>query len=249
VRRAFSYPEEMVDGQIIRFKIGVAFPADDPLARWVTVCAMAMNDALLVNRWLIPRLKEEVPSEPHENVYLGRAAAAHLYEAASFLRKYQRQPKIKEFIEDLEPEHQAQHEALLEIGKGGRGDFSKQLKTARDSFFHYPDLILGQEDREPLKRAMIEHAKDEEEQEIKRGEIRDIPPALTGFRAGFADDIATEMMLPSNTEGELPEFLSNVSTYLGQLMAFVRAVLNAYAVANPDVWQVEEVPRGEDNHS
>ena len=93
----------MANGQIIRFKIGEAFPADDPLARWVTVCAMAMNDALLVNRWLIPRLQEEVPSELHETVYLGRVAAAHLYEAASFLRKYRRQPKIKKFIEDLEP--------------------------------------------------------------------------------------------------------------------------------------------------
>ena len=239
----------MADGQIIRFKIGEAFPADDPLARWVTVCAMAMNDALLVNRWLIPRLQEEVPSELHETVYLGRVAAAHLYEAASFLRKYRRQPKIKKFIEDLEPEHQAEYEALLEIGKGSQGKFSKQLKAARDSFFHYPDLILGQEDREPLKRAMIEHAKDEEEQEIKRGEIRDIPPALTGFRAGFADDIATELMLPEKTEEEFPEFISNVSTNLGQLMAFVRAVLNGYAVVKPDAWEVQEVENGEGGNS
>lgn len=231
----------MTDGQIIRFKIGEAFPADDPLARWVTVCAMAMNDALLVNRWLLPRLQEEVPSEPHENFYLARVAAAHLYEAASFLRKHQRQPKIKKFIEDLDPEHQGQYEALLEIGKGGQGKFSKQLKAARDSFFHYPDLILGQEDREPLKRAMVEHAKDEEEQGIERGEIRDIPPALTGFRAGFADDIATEMMLPENTGEEFPEFISNVSTNLGQLMAFVRAVLNAYAVTKSDAWDAKSV--------
>lgn len=234
----------MTEGQIIHFKIGEAFPADDPLARWATVCAMAMNDALLVNRWLIPRLREEVPSEPHEHFYLGRVAAAHLYEAASFLRKYRRQPKIRKFIEDLEPEHQAEYQALLEIGKGGQRNFSAQLKAARDSFFHYPDLILGQEDREPLKRAMIGHAKDEEEQGIKRGEIRDIPPPLTGFRAGFADDIATEMMLPENTEEELPEFLSNVSNHLGKLMAFVRAVLNAYAVANPDGWEVERVGGG-----
>lgn len=50
----------MADGQIVRFKIGEAFPADERLARWVTVCAMALNDLLLVNRWLWPRLKEEV---------------------------------------------------------------------------------------------------------------------------------------------------------------------------------------------
>ena len=96
---------------------------------------------------------------------------------------------------------------------------------------------------------MIEHAKDEEEQEIKRGEIRDIPPALTGFRAGFADDIATELMLPEKTEEEFPEFISNVSTNLGQLMAFVRAVLNGYAVVKPDAWEVQEVENGEGGNS
>lgn len=49
-------------GQIVRFKIGEAFPADDQLARWVTVCAIAMNDLLVVNQLLIPRLKEGIPS-------------------------------------------------------------------------------------------------------------------------------------------------------------------------------------------
>jgi hypothetical protein len=235
----------MADGQIIRFKIGEAFPADDLLARWVTVCAMALNDALLINRWLMPQLEDEVPSEPHEHFYLARVGAAHSYEAASFLRKYRRQPKIKEFIEGLEPEHQEQYEALLKIGKGSQGKFSKQLKAARDSFFHYPDLILGQEDREPLKRAMIGHAKDEEEQGIKRGEIRDFSPPIKGFRAGFADDIATEMMLPENTGEEFPEFISNVSKSLGQLLNFLKAVLNAYTLTRPEVWEVKEVSKTE----
>lgn len=231
----------MADGQIIRFKIGEAFPPDDPLARWVTVCAMALNDALLVNRWLMPRLQEEVSSEPHENFYLARVAAAHLFEAASFLRKHRRHPEISAFIETLEPEYQEQYEALLQIGKGGQEGFPEQLKEARNTFFHYPKLIFGTEDREPLKRAMIEHAKDEEEQGIKRGEIRDIPPALTGFRAGFADDIATEMMLPENTGAEFPKFIGNVSTNLGQLLSFLKAVLNAYTQTKPSVWEVEEI--------
>ena len=52
----------MADGQIVRFKIGEGFPAEDQLARWMSVCAMALNDLLLVNRWLMPRLQEEIPS-------------------------------------------------------------------------------------------------------------------------------------------------------------------------------------------
>lgn len=91
----------MAEGQIVRFEIGEAFPADDQVARWMTVCAMALNDLFLVNRWLFPRLEEKIPSEPHETFYLGRAAAAHLFEAAAFLRRTERIPPVKEFVGSL----------------------------------------------------------------------------------------------------------------------------------------------------
>lgn len=235
----------MTEGQIVRFKIGEGFPADDQLSRWMTVCAMALNDLLLVNRWLIPRLKEEIPAEPHETFYLGRLAAAHLFEAATFLRKSdKRLPTVQDFVAGLEDEPRAAYQALLKVGDGGSGKFQVQLKHARNMVFHYQDLILEKEDRERLKQAMAGHAEDERDQEIQRGKIEDVPPPITGFRAVFADDIAVEMMLPEDTDEEFPAFLGNLAEHSAKLMIFVKAAFNAYTATRPEgTWEVETVPR------
>jgi hypothetical protein len=241
----------VADGQIVRFKIGEAFPADDQLARWMTVCAMAINDLLLVNRWLVPKLKDEVPSEPGEIFYLGRLAAANLFEAATFLRKSDRQlAPVKEFVATLGEEGQEAYQDLLLIGDGGEGEFYERLKHARNGVFHYQALVLGEgEDFESLKRAMNAHAEHENENEIEGGEIQDLPPAITGFRANFADDIAAEMMLPESTEEEFPSFIGNVSEHSAKLMIFVRAALNKYTHLHPGAWEIEDVRSEEGNQS
>jgi hypothetical protein len=238
------------DGQIVRFKIGEAFPADDPLARWMTVCAMALNDLLLVNRWLFPRMREETPTAIHENFYLTRLGAAHLFELASFLRRSDRRlAVVRGFVAALEEEPCAAYRDLVEIGKGGESKFATQLRHARNQVFHYQGLLLGDaEERESLKQAMAGHAGDERERGIERGRIEDIPPPLTGFRASFADDIAVDMMLPGDTEEEYAEFVRNVSDHIIKVMLFMKPALNAYTWTRPqETWRIEHVPaRGVD---
>ena len=240
----------MIDpGHVVRFEIGAAFPADDRLSRWMTVCAMALNDLLLVNRWLVPRLTGEEESVPHETFYLGRLAGAHLFEAATFLRKSDRQmADIREFAAGLDPEAQDAYAALRAVGDGGAGIFYEQLKHARNTTFHYQALVLGDgEAYESLKKAMEGHAEDEEEKDLERGEIRDFPPPITGFRATFADDIAVERMLPGDTEAELNEYIRQVSSHIACFLKFVRAALNAYTASRPrGTWRVEETPPGDD---
>jgi hypothetical protein len=230
------------DGQIIRFKIGEAFPADEPLARWMTVCAMAANDLILVNRWLLPKLKEEEPSEAYETVYLGRLAAAHLFEAAKFLKKTdKRLAVVRELVAGLNQDAQAAYQQLLAIGDGGSNE---QMKHARNMFFHYPALLPPEkENHEPLKQAMAGHAADEEEKGIERGKIEDIPPSITGFRSFFADDVAVEMMMPGDTEKELPVFLGSVSEHIAAFMLFLKEVFNEYTQTRPDgTWHLETLP-------
>jgi hypothetical protein len=233
----------MADGQIVRFKIREAFPADEQLARWMTVCAMALNDLLVVNQLLIPRLKEEIDSGQGEIFYLGRVASAHLFEAATFLRRSDRIPEISEFAEGLDDRAEAVYRELLEIGEGGHGRFPEQLKYARNKSFHYQELFLGDhEDREPLKQALEAHAGEERETGIAGGEIQDIPPTLTGFRATFAYDVASEMFLPGGAEGDYPEFVGAVSAHIAKYAQFVKAALNAYTQTKPqEIWAVEHV--------
>lgn len=234
----------MADGQIISFKIGEGFPADDQLARWMTVYAMALNDLLLINRWLIPKLQGEVVAEPHETFHLGRLAAAHLFEAATFLRKSdKRLAVVRDFVAKLDEEPRAAYADLLGVGDGGQGKFAKQLKHARNMVFHYQALLTGQgEEHERLKQAMRGHADDEREQGIERGKVEDIPPPLTGFRSIFADDIATEMFLPEDTEQEMSSFLGNVAEHSAKLMIFGKPAFNAYTHTRPlGTWDVEKI--------
>lgn len=238
----------MADGQIIRFKIGEGFPADDQLARWMTVYAMALNDLLLVNRWRVPRLEGKVATEPHETFHLDRLAAAHLFEAATFLRKSDRRLKVvRDFVAKLdEEEARAAYADLLEIGDGGQGKFAKQLKHARNMVFHYQALVTGKgEEHERLKQAMRGHADDELELGIERGKVEDIPPPITGFRSHFADDIATEMLLPEDAGEEMSSFLGNVAEHSAKLMIFGKPAFNAYTHTRPlGTWRVEEVGSG-----
>lgn len=81
------------------------------------------------------------------------------------------------------------------------------------------------------------------------GEIQDIPPLLTGFRANFAYDIASEMLLPKDTDREFGPFIANVSGHIAKFTIFMKTALNTYTRTKPaEIWKVEEVEKGEDGH-
>jgi hypothetical protein len=224
----------------IRFKDGDAFPADSRLARWLTVCAMALNDLLLVNRYLVPRLEEEVKSEPYETVYLARLAAAHLFEVAKFLEQSDRGElgtEIGSFVDRLETGPKEAYEQVKSIGPKGKGDFAPRLKRARGQFFHYSELVPSAEDHETLHAAMEEHAE-------STGELFDDGPPIEGFRAAFADDIAVELSFPE-AEVDLKLFVVEVSTHIAAFLEFGFAALPEYVKGLPGgVWDF--IPRRED---
>lgn len=214
----------------IRFKIGDAFPADDDLARWMTICSMALNDLLYVNRLLVPRLKEEVESEDYENVYLARVAGAHLFEIAKFLdHAHRRIPAIGEFIAGLDADPKAAYGKVKAVGPNGSSAFAKQLGDARGQVFHYSELIPQAEDREDLTAAMTEHAE-------SMGEILDEGAPITGFRARFADDIAVELMFGDHSLNE-SEYVTQVSEHIAAYLEFAGPAIAAYVQRLPrETW-------------
>lgn len=222
----------MTDRDGREFKIGEAFPPDSRLARWMTGCLMALNDLLLVNRWLVPRLKGEVESEGYEHLFLARLAGAELFEAATFLRKANRFEDIREFVGGLDQEAQDAYQALLKIAKGSSGDFAEYVKRARDNFSHYSELLPDEaEAGDELRRALKAHA-----DEGTVGHIRDKTPPITGFRALFVDDVAVELAFPGD-EVDLPKFVEQLSEHIASYLLFARAAVGAYAEMPPkDAW-------------
>ncbi|MFN8160253.1 MAG: hypothetical protein U0R52_04300 [Solirubrobacterales bacterium] len=226
----------------IRFKLGEAFPADDSLARWMTITAMALNDLLYVNRLLIPRLQEEVESADYENIYLARLAGAHLFEIAVFLdHAHRRLSAIREFIDGLDRNAKAAYEKIRAVGPKGSGDFAKHLADARGQVFHYSELIPQAEDREELKAAMAEHAE-------SMGEIRDEGAPITGFRARFADDIAAELTFGDRPLDEL-DYVTQVSEHIAAFLKFAFAAIAHYVQRLPrEAWEYIDPDTPPDSH-
>jgi hypothetical protein len=241
----------MTDGQVISFKFGEGFPADSRLARWVTAFAMAVNDLLLVNRWLVERLSED-SGKAYENLYLARLVSAHLYEIATFLKRSDRDdlPEVRQFIADLDEAAQRAHEQLKEIGEGGTGDFAKQIKVARNKVFHYSQLVLGEgsEIHDPIGKVLKALSEKEEKKGLVLGKIEDIKPPIKGFRAIFADDVAVNLSFPTGDEEEDAEEGKEMAAYLSALLKHVldfiplaQAILLAYTKTRPEgTWHVED---------
>lgn len=202
----------------IRFEIGDLFPANDPLARWLTPCAMALNDLLYVNRRLVPLLQNDGPN--FESTYLSRLAAGHLYEISKFIQRSEgRVPEIRSFVAALDKDARDAYKVVKAAGPRGAMPFSEQLAHARNHVFHYAELVPNADDYETLKRAMTAHAGEP-------GEIRDGGTLLNDFRALFADEVATELAFPGDMD--FREFVTTLSTTISAYLTFSVAAITRY---------------------
>lgn len=222
----------------IRFRTGDLFPADEPVARWLTVCAMALNDLLLVNRWLVPNLRED--GLAYMNVYLARLGAAHVFEISKFLHQSERKvPDVRDFLAELGDDERAAYERFKAVGPTGTEPFASQLEHARNQFFHYAELLPDAEDFEKLKMAMSSHAD-------TVGQIHDPGKFVEGFRALFADDIATALSFPDGNPlakaskidpVDLRDFVTTLSSAISDYLDFAVAATTHYVGDMSERWE------------
>jgi hypothetical protein len=230
-----------VEGKrIIRFKYPEGVPADLPLARWFSAFCMAVNDLLLVNRWLIDGREEG--SEGYENLYLGRLVSAHLHELGVFLYKTDKDhlPEVRDFLANLDPSTREPLAMMKALGRGDASEFSENVKRARERVFHYQRLVVGEgEDYDPIKMALEGLARLEAKKGKALGEIIDAKPPIEGFRAGFADDVAINISFPTDPQSDdeddavLGQFLSDLSSHVLCFMPLAKAILQAYVDTRP----------------
>ncbi len=90
---------------VIRFKIGDAFPADDPVARFITGLGMISNDWL---RLITDMVSDEDDSREGigRRISLFRRQAALVHEAATFITDARRMfPAVASFVDGLDATH------------------------------------------------------------------------------------------------------------------------------------------------
>lgn len=107
------------------------FPANDAEARWVMVLCLARNDIILTAEQIVAANERDDGT----NLHWARILAAHLYEAARFVRRGSSVDASNELLSSLPAERRADYRALLDA------DFLKgKLGYDRNLTFHYPTV-------------------------------------------------------------------------------------------------------------
>ena len=97
----------------IRFKIGGAFPASDPVARFIAGLAMMSNDLLRALEDML-KLEGDTPEEIGRRVSLFRRQAASIHEAATFITDARRMfSEVSSFIDGLDDEAQDARDRVI----------------------------------------------------------------------------------------------------------------------------------------
>jgi hypothetical protein len=136
----------------VEFRIGDAFPADDPVARWLTALAISHND---IRHGTIRLMQPDLQS--HEGVYYFRLIASHFKEIAEDLdNSYAEWDEVTAFVDRLPQEARDDFAAVLDTASELEADLGK----LRNTLFHYPELDKRKaaKGREKLQQAMRDAA-------------------------------------------------------------------------------------------
>lgn len=229
--------------QGIGFRIGDAFPADNPIARWTTVLSMASNDAIYLNIRLI---EGDLP--PALSIYYYRLMVGHFYEIATWLKQSRATwPEIEGFLTSLDAKYQERYERIVSFVDQTHPVY-EQIKRSRHTLFHYPVMHPEREAAgvEELANAMEEAAG-------LPGWI-EAADDYGSFRAAFADEIAMQFI--ADGEASIEQLMDELRMPIFELVELTEGALLAYLQNLPldktVVWRKgdprPEVPEREDQN-
>jgi hypothetical protein len=208
-----------------RFLIGDAFPADDPLARFLVAVAAALNDNILSHTLFVQA------DNTFDHIYLFNLASSHLYEAAETLEQAAREwPEVQTFVDGLDDDRRSEFERVAGLARQGAAWPAARLKELRNLFFHYFRLDRAAADVNQLPLiAGLEAAADRESTLV-------IEPGqeLSGIRSEFAYEAAIAAMTRDFEDDELQRLITTLARLQGDLNRFAQAALGRYLRELPE---------------
>jgi hypothetical protein len=204
----------------ITFNIGEAFPASDPIARFVTTLAMMSNDVNRSFAFLDPE------GDAGEQMWLFRHQASLFNEAASFIADTAHHySAVEAFVSQLPPEARDEQDRIV----GGVDPTSPHyvgawLSAHRHATFHYPKMHPAKAERgEERVMQALDAASGQE------GQIT-FDATLGSFRCGFADTVASQW-LPNDDELDT---IIRLREALLALVRFTQRALTAHNATRPE---------------
>ena len=209
---------------VIRFKIGDAFPASDPVARFITGLAMISNDWLRSLDHMF-KLEGDTPEEKGRRVSLFRRQAALVHEAATFITDARRMfPQVATFIDGLEVKARDDCEHVIgAVDTGSVHYLGGWLEEHRNVTHHYPKM----------HSAAAEHGKEEMANALAAA--ADIESTIdSGQRFGdarfrFADEVGVQLLPPL----EDPSWVERLRDTAMALAELAQRAAQTYLEARP----------------
>jgi hypothetical protein len=220
----------MVPVTTLRFTIGRAFPASDPVARFITVLAMMSNDWLRLMSAMLEVEDWHKDAEGLRIMSFRQQAALH-HEAAEFIRDTRKHyPTVKRFIEGLE---QSALDACKQV-VGGVDPKSEHylgdwLADHRNVTFHYPRM----------HPQAAEHGAEEITEALKSaGEIESTitdDDTFGSVRFEYADEVVVQWLPDADARERIAQLRESVMALAG----FAQQAAGAYLEAHPDTFTVD----------
>jgi hypothetical protein len=210
----------------LRFTIGDAFPADDPVARFVTVLAMMSNDWLRLVRLMLAIDDDDREQDGAGLLVMSFRHQASLHaEAAQFIvDACRRFPEIEQFVGGLSDSAQALCQQVLDgLDPASPRYLGDWLVAHRNVTFHYPEMHADK-----AKHGHEEITEGLRGAADKSSRIR-IPDAVYDLRFDFADEV-TVQWLPDDTDSSPIVGLREAVLALAD---FVREAIEVYLNSRP----------------
>lgn len=220
------------------FSIGDAFPESDPVARFVTVLAMVVNDSHRAMAAMAAIAEEDPEGANPEargiKLMLARQVAATCFEAMKFIDESRtRFHEIETFVKGLGPEAQV-YIAAVEAGVDKRSpEYLAWLEGHRNVTSHYPELhrekcAAGQEE---IANAMKRTAADG-----VHGMVTMMGDTDNTLRFYFADEVAVQL-LPRVADN--PGLLAKLADARRAIGRFAGLAFAAYRAVHADAFTYE----------
>jgi hypothetical protein len=216
------------------FRIGEAFPESDPVARFVTVLAMAINDWHRTMDLMAATTSGEDLENPEDRglrLMFARQEAAACFETMKFIDESRKRfPEIEAFVQTLGSEAQ-EYIAAVEAGVDRRlPEYQEWLEGHRNVTSHYPEL------------SREKHAAGKEEIANAMTRASELHGTVTvgatdrSLRFHYADEVAVQL-LPNVVEN--PGLIKRLSEARLAIGRFAGLAFAAYRATHADAFTLE----------
>jgi hypothetical protein len=216
------------------FSIADAFPANDPVARFVTVLAMVINDWHRTMEMMVTASAEDPEGKQAETrgirLMLARQEAAACFEATKFIDNARKRfTEIEAFVQSLGPEAQEYIDAVEAAADRRSPERLGWLEDHRNVTSHYPELSREKHaaGNEEIANALMKTASIDLHGTVTIGETDH------SLRFHYADEVAVQLLPDVTKNPELIKKLADARMAIGR---FAGLAFAAYREAHADAF-------------